>query len=165
LSCTVFALSTRETKNFENILFHLNYLSTHEDFKTAGSIQYAYAQKSEQMLKYMNEEKNKMSTEIILHEASTVLQAAVEHASELSEVGVTDEEFHLMRVLITHVAAHHYTSLENKTDITNDVRDLKILKEVIFRTAEMRFGHTSNVLNEFKYMTAHKNSVVEMQHI
>jgi len=102
-----------------------------------------------------------MSTEMILHEASTVLQAALEHASELSEVGVTDDEFHQMRVLITRVAAHHYTSLENKSDITNELRDLRIYKEVIFRTAEMRFGHTNNVLNEFKD-SIHQNSAVEM---
>ena len=102
-----------------------------------------------------------MSTEMILHEASTVLQAALQHASELSEVGVTDDEFHQMRVLITRVAAHHYTSLENKSDITNELRDLRIYKEVIFRTAEMRFGHTNNVLNEFKD-SIHQNSAVEM---
>ena len=135
-----------------------------EESETAGNVQYKTAQKTKQMLKYMNEEKNKMSTEIILHEASTVLQAALEHASELSEVGVTNEEFHLMRVLITRVAAHHYTSLENKSDITNEVRDLKILKEVIFRTAEIRFGHTNKVLNEFKY-TSVPNSIVGLERL
>ena len=113
--------------------------------------------------KYARGEK-KMSTEIILHEASTVLQAALEHASELSEVGVTDEEFHLMRVLITRVAAHHYTSLENKSDITQELRNLRILKEVIFRSAEMRFGNTNNVLSEFKYSAA-PNSTVALYHI
>jgi hypothetical protein len=111
------------------------------------------------MLKNMNEEKNKMSTEIILHEASTVLQAALEHASELSEVGITAEEFHLMRVLITRVAAHHYTSLENKSDITQEVRNLRILKEVIFRSAEMRFGNTNKVLSEFKYSAAPNSTI------
>jgi hypothetical protein len=113
------------------------------------------------MLKNMNEEKNKMSTEIILHEASAVLQAALQHASELSEVGVTNDEFHLMRVLITRVAAHYYTSLEDKTDISDEVRELKILKEVIFRTAEIRFGHTNKVLSDFKY-TAQQNSIVKI---
>ena len=94
-----------------------------------------------------------MATEIILHEASAVLQAALQHATELSEVGITDDEFHLMRVLITRVAAHSYTSLENNINFIDEVRELKILKEVIFRTAELRFGHTSNVLNEFRYST------------
>lgn len=98
-----------------------------------------------------------MAVEKILHEASTVLQAALQHASELSEVGVTDDEFHLMRVLITHVAAHTYTSLANNTNYSTEVRDLKILKEVIVRTAEMRFGHTSKVLNEFKFGTQHSS--------
>jgi hypothetical protein len=103
------------------------------------------------MLKNMNEAKNNMSVEGILREASAVLQAALQHASELSEVGVTDDEFHLMRVLITRVAAHSYTSLEKNNNYTDEVRELKIIKEVIFRTAELRFGHANNVLNEFKY--------------
>ena len=92
-----------------------------------------------------------MAVEKILHEASTVLQAALHHASELSEVGVTADEFHLMRVLITHVAAHTYTSLAKNTNYSTEVRDLRIVKEVIVRTAEMRFGHTSKVLDEFKF--------------
>ncbi|RPI06466.1 MAG: hypothetical protein EHM64_02985 [Ignavibacteriae bacterium] len=91
-----------------------------------------------------------MSVDLILHEASKVFEAARRHAAELSEVGVTDAEFHLMRVLIVRVAAHNYTSLGNKVDFLDEVRDLKIVKEVIVRTAEMRFGHTSNVLTEFR---------------
>ena len=104
----------------------------------------------------MKEENNVMSADIILHEASVVLQAAIRHASELSEVGVTEDELHLMRVLITHVAAHNYTSLANNINFTTEVRDLRIVKEVIFRTAEMRFGHTNKVLSEFKYAAQHK---------
>jgi len=92
-----------------------------------------------------------MSTEIILHEATAALQAALQHAPELAEVGVTDEEFLLMRVLITRVAAYSYTSLGNNVDLNYEVGKLKILKDVIIRTAEMRFGHTNKVLNEFKY--------------
>ena len=99
----------------------------------------------------MNEEKNMLSVDRVLHEATTVLQAAREHAVELSEVGVTSEEFHLMRVLIVRVAAHNYTSLEKKPDDIDEVKELNIVKEVIFRAAEIRFGHTSNVLNEFRY--------------
>jgi hypothetical protein len=92
-----------------------------------------------------------MSIDNILHEASTVLYATQRHASELLEVGVTEDEIHQMRVLITHVAAHSYTSIENNTDINTEVRDLKIYKEVIVRMAEIRFGHTNNVLSEFRY--------------
>jgi hypothetical protein len=98
-----------------------------------------------------------MSAEKILHEASTVFQAARQHASELSEVGVTDDEFHSMRVLITYVAAHTYTSLGTNINFATEVRDLKIYKEVIVRMAEMRFGHSSNVLNEFKYGGKHSS--------
>ncbi len=57
----------------------------------------------------------------------------------------------LMRVLITSVAAHNYTSLGDNINFKTEVRDLRIVKEVIFRMAEMRFGHTNNVMNEFKY--------------
>ena len=61
-----------------------------------------------------------------------------------------------MRVLITRVAARTYTSsLGNNIDFATEVRNLKIYKEVIFRTAEMQFGHTNNVLNEFKYAAPH----------
>lgn len=135
-------------------------MSVHiRESEAANGVQYANAQILEQMLKNMKKENNRMSVDMILHEASTVLQAARQHASELSEVGVSDEEFHLMRVLITRVAAHNYTSLGNKIDFLDEVRELKIVKDVIFRMAEMRFGHTSNVLNEFKYTAQHKSIV------
>jgi hypothetical protein len=104
------------------------------------------------MLKTMNEEDKKMSTEIILHEATAVLQAALHHASELSEVGVTDDEFLLMCVLITSVAAHSYTSLGKNIDLHDEVHKLKNLKDVIVRTAEKRFGQTNKVLDEFRYV-------------
>jgi hypothetical protein len=113
----------------------------------------------EQMPKKIKKENNQMSVDMILHEATTVLQAACQHASELSEVGVTNDEFHLMRVLITRVAAHNYTSLGNKIDFLDEVLELKIVKEVIFRAAEMRFGHTNNILSEFKYAAQHKSIV------
>jgi hypothetical protein len=128
-----------------------------QKYQNASNIQYAYAQKSEQILKTMNHENEGMSVAIILREASTVLQAARQHASELSEVGLTDNELDRMRILITHVAAHSYTSLWNDINVTAEVRELNIVKEVIFRAAEMRFGHTNNVLNEFKYNAQNKS--------
>ena len=103
----------------------------------------------------MNEDPIRTNAETILHEASTVLQAAQRHAAELSGLGVTDKEFRLMSSLIAHVAVYCYTSLDKSMDITAEVHKLKILKEVIYRTAEMRFGHTSTVLNEFKYSARH----------
>jgi hypothetical protein len=135
-------------------------MSVHiQNSEHAYGAQYPYAQISGLMLKNMKEENNRMSVDMILHEASTVLQATRQHAAELSEVGVSDEEIHLMRVLITRVAAHNYTSLGNKIDFLDEVRELKIVKEVIVRMAEMRFGHTSNVLNEFKYNGQRKTIV------
>ena len=128
-----------------------------QDFEPADGIQSLTAQKYAWMLKNMKEETFGNNAETVLHEASTVLQAALRHASELSEVGVTADDLHLMRVLITHVAVHSYTSLEKNTNVTAEIRELQIIKEVILRTAEMRFGHTNNVLNEFKYTIQHKS--------
>ena len=101
-----------------------------------------------------------MSAKKILNEANTVFKAARQHASELSEVGVTDNEFHSMRVLIAQVAARTYTSsLGKNINYATEMRDLEIYKEVIVRMAEMRFGHTSNVLNEFKYAAPHSSFI------
>jgi len=125
-------------------------MSVHKkDYNYASSLHYAYAQN--QMLINMKNEYNGKPVDIILHEASTVLQAARQHALELSEVGLTDNELNRMRVLITHVAAHSYTTLWSNINITAEVHELKIVKDVIFRAAEMRFGPTSSILNEFKY--------------
>jgi hypothetical protein len=131
-----------------------------QDYRSVSGIQYSYGRIWEKILSNMKEEYNLISAEKILHEATTVLNAARQHASELSERGVTDEEFHSMRVLITHVAARTYTSsLGKNINFATEVRDLKIYKEVIFRMAEMRFGHTSNVLNEFKYAAPHSSFI------
>ena len=125
-------------------------MSVHKkDYNYASSLHYAYAQN--QMLINMKNEYNGKPVDIILHEASTVLQAARQHALELSELGLTDNELNRMRVLITHVAAHSYTTLWSNINITAEVHELKIVKDVIFRAAEMRFGPTSSILNEFKY--------------
>ena len=131
-----------------------------QDYRSVSGLQYSYGQIWEKILGNMKEEYNLISAEKILHEATTVLNAARQHALELSERGVTDEEFHSMRVLITHVAARTYTSsLGKNINFATEVRDLKIYKEVIFRMAEMRFGHTSNVLNEFKYAAPHSSFI------
>ena len=135
-------------------------MSVHKkDYNYASSLYYAYAQTPNQMLINMEKEYNGKPVDIILHEASTVLQAARQHASELSEVGLTDNELNRMRVLITHVAAHSYTSLWNNINIVSEVHELKIVKDVIFRAAEMRFGPTSSILNEFKYDEKHQSII------
>ena len=130
-----------------------------QDPKSDDSVQQIFAQQLEQVRNNIKVENNEMSADIILHEASTVLQAALQHASELKEVGVTENELHLMRVLIARVAAHNYTSLGNKVDFTVEVHELKVIKEVIFRTAEMRFGRSSKVLSEFRYAAKHNLAV------
>jgi hypothetical protein len=131
-----------------------------QDSEFKYGVQYAYTQLRKKKLNTtMEEQSHIISAEKILHEATAVFQAARQHASELSEVGVTDEEIHSMRVLITYVAAHTYTSLGTNINFATEVRDLKIYKEVIVRMAEMRFGHTSNVLSEFKYSAQHSSIV------
>jgi hypothetical protein len=128
-------------------------------YEQANNFLFASAQKSKQILKNMNEEPDGISIESILREATTVLQAARQHAAELSEVGLTDHELDRMRVLITHVAAHSFTSLWSNINVAAEVNELKIVKEVIFRAAEMRFGQSHQVLSEFKY-TAQRKTVV-----
>jgi hypothetical protein len=90
-----------------------------------------------------------MLIDTILHEATTVLGAAMRYSDKLSEVGTIDQELHRMRILITRVAVHSYTDLEKNTNISAEVRELQDIKEVILRAAEQRFGSTSKVLSEF----------------
>ena len=130
-----------------------------KDYEHADSLGYVYALNLKQMLKTMKEENEKVCVDVILRESSTVLQAARQHAAELSEVGLTDHELHRMRALILHVAAHSYTSLWKNVNITAEVHELKIVKDVILRAAEMRFGRTNNVLGEFNYIAPQKSVI------
>jgi hypothetical protein len=120
-------------------------------YESTSDMHHAFSRNLRPALKNMKEEYDGMPIDIILREASTVLQAARMHASELSEVGLTDNELNRMRVLITRVAAHSYTTLWKDINIRAEVHELNIVKEVIFRAAEMRFGRANDVLIEFKY--------------
>jgi hypothetical protein len=93
-----------------------------------------------------------MTIENILHEASTVLNAAQRHASELKEVGVTDNELHRMLILIANVAIHGYTHLESDLNAAKALHELQIVKDLILWTAEKRFGNDSTVMQEFRQM-------------
>jgi hypothetical protein len=97
-----------------------------------------------------------MSIDNILHEASAVLHAALRYSSEFSETDKIDHQIHRMRVLITRVAAHSFTTLGNNVNISAELRELQDVKEVVLRTAEQRFGRTSKVLGEFHYMRKQK---------
>jgi hypothetical protein len=97
-----------------------------------------------------------MSIDNILHEASAVLHAALRYSSEFSETDRIDHQIHRMRVLITRVAAHSFTTLGNNANISAELRELQDVKEVVLRTAEERFGRTSKVLGEFQYMRKQK---------
>jgi hypothetical protein len=97
-----------------------------------------------------------MSVDKILQEASAVLTAAIRHSNELSEVGKIEHELYRMRILITTVAAHSYSSLGNNENITEEMTELQKVKDVILRTAEERFGVSNQILNEFRYSPKQK---------
>jgi hypothetical protein len=92
-----------------------------------------------------------MSVDNILHEASAVLHAALRYSSEFSETDKIDHHIYRMRVLITRVAAHSYTTLGNNTNVSAELRELQDIKDVVLKTAEQRFGSTSTLLSEFRY--------------
>ena len=92
-----------------------------------------------------------MSVDNILHEASAVLHAALRYSSKFSETDKIDHQIYRMRVLITQVAAHSYTTLGDYTNISAELRELQDIKDVVLRAAEQRFGSTSTMLGEFRY--------------
>jgi hypothetical protein len=92
-----------------------------------------------------------MSVDNILHEASAVLHAALRYSSEFSETDKIDHQIHRMRVLITRVAAHSFTTLDNNTNVSAELRELQNIKDIVLKMAEQRFGSTSTMLGEFRY--------------
>jgi hypothetical protein len=90
-----------------------------------------------------------MSILTVLHEASALLMAAEKHAPVLLEGGVTEDDLHHLRVLIAKVAAYSYIYNDGQTNITKELGELQRLKEVILRTAELKFGDNSTLLKEF----------------
>ena len=93
-----------------------------------------------------------MAIDNILHEACAVLSAALRHSSQFSETDKIDHQIHRMRVLITQVAAHSFTTLDTHTNVSAELQELQNIKDVILKAAERRFGSTSSVLNEFRTM-------------
>jgi hypothetical protein len=91
-----------------------------------------------------------MSVDNILHEASAVLHAALRYSSKFSETDKIDNHIYRMRVLITRVAAHSYTTLGNNANVSAELRELQDLKDIVLKTAEQRFGSTSALLGEFR---------------
>jgi len=92
-----------------------------------------------------------MSVDIILREASTVLQAAKRYKSELTEAGLTNSHLHQMSVLITRVAAHSYTAFENNHNVATELHELQDVKNTILSTAIQRFGSEGTELHDFRY--------------
>ena len=91
-----------------------------------------------------------MSVDNILHEASAVLNAALRYSSQFSETDKIHHHIYRMRVLITRVAAHSYTTLGNNTNVSAELRELQDIKDVVLKAAEQRFGSTSTMLGEFR---------------
>lgn len=92
-----------------------------------------------------------MAVDNILHEASAVLHAALRYSSQFSETDKIDHHIYRMRVLITRVAAHSYTSLGNNTNVSAELRELQDIKDIVLKTAEQRFGGPSTMLSEFRH--------------
>jgi hypothetical protein len=88
--------------------------------------------------------------DIILREASTILSAAQRHATELSDLGVTENEIHRLRTLILHAAMHGYTRLKDNENAAAVMLDLQETKDLILSIAELKFGTNATILNEFR---------------
>jgi hypothetical protein len=86
----------------------------------------------------------------ILREASTILSAAQKHATELSDLGVTEKEIHRLRTLILHAAMHGYTHLRDNESAASVLLDLQETKDLILSIAELKFGTDNSILNEFR---------------
>jgi hypothetical protein len=91
-----------------------------------------------------------MSVDNILHEASAVLNAALRYSSKFPKADEIDHQIYRMRVLITRVAAHSYTTLGNNTNVASELRELQDIKDFVLKTAEKRFGGTNVLLDEFR---------------
>ena len=90
-----------------------------------------------------------MSVDNILHEASAVLDAALRYSSKFPEADKIDHHIYRMRVLITRVAAHSYTTLGNNTNVAAELRELQDIKDFVLKTVEKRFGGINMLLDEF----------------
>jgi hypothetical protein len=88
--------------------------------------------------------------ESVLHEATEVLNTALKHSTELSEVGVSSEKLLRMRLLITRITVHSYTSLNFNSNLPKEIQELQKVKEIVLKMAEQRFGNTSRIFSEFQ---------------
>jgi hypothetical protein len=86
----------------------------------------------------------------ILNEAAAVLHAAQQHETELAEVGVGTDELYRFRSLIVQVALDQYTQRKSGKPIQEELNELQIVKDLIMRTAELRFGDNKSILQEFR---------------
>jgi hypothetical protein len=86
----------------------------------------------------------------ILNEAAAVLHAAQQHETELAEVGVGTDEIYRFRSLIVQVALEQYTQRKSGKPIQEELNELQIVKDLIVRTAELRFGDNNSILQQFR---------------
>jgi hypothetical protein len=86
----------------------------------------------------------------ILNEAAAVLHAAQQHEIELAEVGVGTDELYRFRSLIVQVALDQYTQRKSGKPIQEELNELQTVKDLIVRTAELRFGDNKSILQEFR---------------
>jgi hypothetical protein len=91
-----------------------------------------------------------MSVDNVLQEASAVLNAALRYSSKFPDSDEIKGHIHRLRVLITCVAAHSYTTLDNNTNVAAELKELQDIKDIVLKTAEKQFGKTSALLDEFR---------------
>ncbi|HVN47562.1 MAG TPA: hypothetical protein VMU30_01950 [Bacteroidota bacterium] len=91
-----------------------------------------------------------MFIQTLLHESAAVLHAAQQHETELAEVGVSTDELYRFRSLIVQVALDQYTQRKIGKPIQETLDELQIVKDLIVRTAELRFGDNNSILQEFR---------------
>jgi len=86
----------------------------------------------------------------ILNEAAAILHAAQQHEAELAEVGVSSDELYRFRSLIVQIALDQYTQRKSGKPIQEEINELEGTKNLIVRTAELRFGDDNSILQEFR---------------
>jgi hypothetical protein len=86
----------------------------------------------------------------ILNEAAAILHAAQQHETELAEVGVSSDELYRFRSLIVQIALDQFTQRKSGKPIQEEIKELEGAKDLIVRTAELRFGDNNSVLQEFR---------------
>lgn len=86
----------------------------------------------------------------LLNESAAVLHAAQQHETELEDAGVSTDELYRFRSLIVQIALDQFTQRKLNKPLQESLDELQVVKDLIVRTAELRFGDNNAVLQEFR---------------